>query len=302
MKDGNSLIKEELRIFNLSKRLKEQNDQLLELLLELNSSIRIPRHLRYDLNVPAESFPEGSLLESDVIPKLNYDAATARQKLHEARTKLIEGKMSAAACQSLEESIARSDNFAPALHYTELLKTPHTNPVNGEHPSPDEDMDSALGFLTPEHDMEYTNNLDSGAGFTRTGERPYTAETEREVIMRNPTSMYNWLRKHEPNAFQDAESVNAPEKPPAKPPAPPKAAATRTSKRAAAQAPKEDKMFDDDSFLLDLEPEVTKSSGRNKRKRDEDTGYRPKGGSSGRSRKKKEDGPKRKRASAAAAS
>ncbi|EER23159.1 hypothetical protein D8B26_001236 [Coccidioides posadasii str. Silveira] len=297
MKEGNSLVKEELRIIDLSRRLKEQNDQLLELLLELNSSIRIPRHLRYSLSIPGELFSEACPPEPGTPPTPSFDAATARQKLREARVKLLEGKMSAVACRLLEESIARSDNFAPALHYSELIKTPHTMPSNGIHSTVDGDLDSTLGFLSPEHDMEYTNKLDSGLGFTRTGDRPLTAEREREIIMRNPTSMYNWLRKNDPNAFQDTESIGASEKPSA----PSKAAATRTSKRAAAQAPKEEKIFEDDSFMLDLEPEVSKGSNRTKRKRDEDGGYRPKGGS-GRSRKKKEDGTKRKRPAVASAS
>ncbi|EEP82066.1 predicted protein [Uncinocarpus reesii 1704] len=271
--------------------------QLLELLLELNSSIRIPRHFRYELDVPTEPFPRAYYQEPDTVPKLNYDVATARQKLREARVKLIEGKISPASCQRLEESITRGDNFAPALHYTELLKTPHAVPANGDHPGPVEDLDSTLGFLSPEHDMEYTNNLDSGAGFTRTGERPSTAEREREIILRNPTSMYHWLRKNDPSAFLETESVGVPEKPSVST----KAAATRTSKRAAAQASKEDKGPEEDAFMLDLEPEVTKGGSRAKRKRDEDGGYRPKGGSSGRSRKKKEDAPKRKRTSTAAA-
>ncbi|KAI1956872.1 hypothetical protein LOZ58_006004 [Ophidiomyces ophidiicola] len=290
MKESTSLVMEELRIIDLSKRLKEQNDQLLELLLELNSSIRIPRHFRYDLSVPAEPLPKAYFPGSDSLPELNYDPITARQKLREAREKLVEGSMSITACQRLEESMSRSDNFIPALRYVELLKTPHTVPANAVNLTLDEDIDAALGFLSPEHDLEYTKNLDSGSGFTRSGDKPMTAEREREIILRNPTSMYNWLRKNDPSAFQEADTLGFSEKSLTLA----KSAATRTSKRAAAQGPKDDKVFEDD-ILLEVEPELGRSAGRNKRRRDDDGGYRPKGGNGGRGRKKKEDGVKRRK-------
>lgn len=275
--------------------------QLLEVLLELNSSIRIPRHFRYDLTVPEELFPETNLGQEVVLPLVHCDAALAKQKFREAREQLLEGRTSAEVCERMEGIIAQCDNFAPALQYTELLKTPHTLPGPASPLGADEDVDITLGFLSPEHDLEYTSNLDSGLGFTRTGDRPFTAEREREMILRNPTSMYNWLRKHDPDVFQEATTGTAPTVAPEKPPPPPKPAATRTSKRAAAQPPKDERMFDEDTYL-EPEPEVPKTAGR-RRKRDEDTGYRPKGGSSGRPRKKREDAPtKRKRPAATPAS
>ncbi|KMU88228.1 hypothetical protein CIHG_05398 [Coccidioides immitis H538.4] len=120
MKEGNSLVKEELRIIDLSRRLKEQNDQLLELLLELNSSIRIPRHLRYSLSIPGELFSEACPPEPGTPPTPSFDAATARQKLREAKSKITRRQNVGRRLSDVwRNSIAAKGIIsAPALHYS----------------------------------------------------------------------------------------------------------------------------------------------------------------------------------------
>ncbi|EEH23433.1 hypothetical protein PABG_05644 [Paracoccidioides brasiliensis Pb03] len=308
MKTSNALFKEELRIRDLSKRLKEQNDQLLEALLELNSSIRVPPELRYNLDLPGSKLPKLHSPEPEHNPQEPCGVETVREALRVARERLLAGELKPEQCRRLEQSLIQREEFAPAVQYASLLKVPHTrSSVNGDHPATEHDMDSALGFLNPEHENEYCAALDAAAA----GEPKPSAEAgkvsslaaaskDREIAIRNPVSVINWLRKHQPQVFlHDADGVT--EKPP------PRSNNPRSSKRASTHARKEEDVYDEDGILIDVQ--VGGGGGgaggggggsRGKRKRDEDGGYRPKGGSGGRSRKKKEDAPKRaKRTSAA---
>ncbi|OJD13739.1 hypothetical protein AJ78_05831 [Emergomyces pasteurianus Ep9510] len=305
MKKSNALFKEELRIRDLSKRLKEQNDQLLEALLELNSSIRVPPELRYNLDLPGSKLPRLHSPEPEHHQQETYDIETAREALRVAKARLLAGEINPDQCRRLEESLLQSENFAPAVQYSSLLKVPHTtSSAHGDHPAMECDMDSTLGFLSPEQEIEYCAALDAAAA----GEhKPVlksvsAASRDREAAVRNPVSVINWLRKHQPQVFlQDADA--AAEKPP------PRSNNPRSSKRASTHARKEEDIYDEDGILVDPPVGGGGSGGggggsgggsRGKRKRDEDGGYRPKGGSGGRSRKKKEDAPKRaKRGSAA---
>lgn len=253
--------------------------------MELNSTLRIPRDFRYNLDIPGEPLPGEASPGPEDLPVTDYDAATAREKLREAKAELLDGKVTPDFCRRLEQSMLRSETFASAVHYTSLLETPHTALADDAHSSPNEEIDSALGFLTPEHDMAYTDLIDSGEGFTRTGDNLTSPNVEREVGVRNPASVYNWLRKHQPHLLPDGETTS--EKPAAA-----KVAGQRSSKRAPAPVPKEEDVFDDDGILLDVDAGAGGGSSRGKRKRDQDGGYRPKGGGS-RSRKRKDESSKR---------
>ncbi|KAG5294702.1 hypothetical protein I7I48_11352 [Histoplasma ohiense] len=299
MKKSNALFKEELRIRDLSKRLKEQNDQLLEALLELNSSIRVPPKLRYNLDLPGSKLPRVGSPDPEHHQQESYDIETAREALRVAKARLLAGEIKPDQCRRLEESLLQSENFAPAVHYSSLLKVPHTT---SSRPAMESDVDSNLGFLSPEHEIEYSAALDAAtSGEPRpTGKSVSAASRDREAAVRNPVSVINWLRKHQPQVFlQDADAAS--EKPP------PRSNNPRSSKRASTHTRKEEDVYDEDGILIDTPLGGGGGGGsgggtRGKRKRDEDGGYRPKGGSGGRSRKKKEDAPKRaKRSSAAGA-
>ncbi|KAL2009208.1 hypothetical protein VTN00DRAFT_7402 [Thermoascus crustaceus] len=287
MRDSEALIREELRIQDLSKRIQEQNDQLLEVLLEFNESLHVPPHLRYDLSVPGE--PTALRSSDEEITPASYDVASAKAALKEARAELASGEITPNDYRRLEEAVKRSKAFAPATQYTSLLQVPHTAPAPTEKPT-DDDLDTTLGYLTPEHETEYYLAMDAKLGdaqaalqLSRAPEKPTFADREREAALRNPVSVYNWLRRNQPQVFlQDNELAS--EKSGSRP------TNLRSSKRASTQVRKEEvqDMYDEDGILLDIGP--TPGSSRGKRKRDEDTGYRPKGGSGRGGRKKKEDG------------
>jgi hypothetical protein len=253
----------------------------------MNDSIYIPPHLRYKLSIPGDPLP--ALQEPEHATGFPCDVDTARQRLHEARERLLAGKISAESCKQLEDSL-RQTQFAPSVEFASLLEIPHTE--NADHPVIEDDLATTLGFLSPEHQAEYPSVMDSSGGFIpRASERRSSHDRDRETAFRNPVSVYNWLKKHQPGSFpHDGESVS--EKQPSR------AAGTRASKRATAQASRDEEHYDEDGTLLEVPAAASAAGGgagggggggRSKRKRDEDGGYRPKGGSSGRSRKKKDE-------------
>lgn len=307
MRESESLIREELRIQDLSKRIQEQNEcvsqsifsscvahiillcsQLLETLLEFNDSIYISPDLRYDLSAPGDDlFPPTP--QRELSPSHN-DPSVASSMLRNARTDLALGVMTVEHYCDLESSVKRNEVFVPRMQYTSLIRIPHTLPQSEENQSGNIASEHSLGFFTPEHENEYYLATDAKLGddsaalqLSSIPEKLSFVEREREAALRNPISVYNWLRRNQPHIFlQDNE--NASEK------SAPRPSNLRTSKKAAPnQSRKDEDPHDDDSVLIDTGHGSGGSKG--KRKREEDAGNKSKGGSSSRSsRKKKDDG------------
>ncbi|KAJ5118570.1 hypothetical protein N7448_010278 [Penicillium atrosanguineum] len=281
-RENETLIREELRIEDLSKRIQEQNDQLLEVLLEFNESIHVSPTMRFDLNMPGD-IPSLSASEQEIAPLVN-DATLARTALKEAKAELAGGNLSASAFRQVEQSIKRNKEFAPSMQYSNLSQVPHTNPIAPDQEKGAGAAERKLGYFTPEHETEYYLALDAKLGdeaaalqLGRVPDPPTFAERERDASIRNPASVYNWLRRNQPQTLQDHEVAS--EKSASRP------SNQRASKRAPVQRKEEDKeVLDEDG--ADAEP-----TPKNKRKRDEDTGYRPKGGSSRPKKKKEESTP-----------
>ncbi|KAE8350959.1 IEC3 subunit of the Ino80 complex, chromatin re-modelling-domain-containing protein [Aspergillus coremiiformis] len=288
MRESESLIREELRIQDLSKRIQEQNDQLLETLLEFNDSLHISPDLRYDLSAPGDDLFRPTP-EREVSPSHN-DPSVTSSTLKNAKAELAVGSMTVEHYRDLENDVKRNGTFAPRMQYTSLIRIPHTQPQTEDNQSGGIDSDFDIGFFTPEHVTECYLTTDAKLGdesavlqLSRAPDKPSFIEREREAALRNPISVYNWLRRNQPHIFlQDNE--NASEKSASRP------SNLRTSKKTAPNQPRKDEdIHDDDSVLMDTGPGSGGSKG--KRKREEDAGYRSKGGSSSRSsRKKKEDG------------
>lgn len=143
------------------------------------------------------------------------------------------------------------------------------------------------GFPVPQEEERYLEELDSfvnrgeptirSAGVVAAAAADRLSEKDRETALKNPVSVYNWLRKHQPQVFlQDNEPPT--EKASAR------SATSRPSKRGST-VKQEPELYDEDGFAID-----PTASLRGKRKRDDDGGYRPKGGSGRPSKRKKEEG------------
>ncbi|OAP58894.1 hypothetical protein AYL99_06191 [Fonsecaea erecta] len=281
MREGNTLFKEEQRIMDISLRLAEQTDQLLQLLVELNSCPQVPQRLRYDLRPPGESH------SSDETVKPSVSEEDGHLDLRKARRQLQAGELTLSGYREIEAALLKTQEFAPGRSYASLLSSA---------PAPSQSVDKldpsnpGSCLLTTKQEEQYLQGLDAFLDGVATNPRPHVAnslgsrsmekstERERETQLRNPVSVYNWLRRHQPQVFlQDNEPST--EKTP-------RATGSRSSARRSANKDaikQEQDYYDEDGFALD-----NGSSSRGKRKRDADGGYRPKGGASRNAKRRKE--------------
>ncbi|KAL8915597.1 MAG: hypothetical protein Q9171_000162 [Xanthocarpia ochracea] len=172
-----------------------------------------------------------------------------------------------------------------------------------------------LAYLTPSHEEIYLNQLDTALGSSNPEaalaaldrERPLSVkDTARDILVRNPVSAFNWLRKHRPVLFANTDSGGPAEPGQERKPKPnPKPNTSHPNVRGAggggggggsraqskrdresgiSSARLEPEMLDDEGNLiggvLDGVGGVGGTAKGGKRKRGEDDAYRPKGGSS----------------------
>ena len=276
MTESTDYFHDEQQMVNITRRLAEQTDQLLDLLEDLNSRPQIPSRLRYDLQPPE------ILKRSREVSSVAHTVESAQVALKVGRNSLRRGQSTLMDYRKLENGILDSPNFKSKKSYTELRKlAPIPAPAKAE---PADDPSSlCTGILSSQHEEEYLRGLDSFLAGSSGVPRPHAAssmttrstersiEREKEMQLRNPVSVYNWLRKHQPQVFlQDNESHAEKEK------------KSRPSKRPSTALKQE--ADDEDSVMADL----GSSTSKGKRKRDDDGGYRPKGGGS-RAKRRRED-------------
>lgn len=306
MRESSQLFREEQRIVDISQRIAEQTEyiavtslishtptncycsQLLQLLVDLNLCPQVPPRSRYDLKPPegradAKSMP--AVAEED-----------GHLDLRKARHQLQTGELDTAGYREIETALLKTSEFAPSRSYSSLL--PLAPPPSQTTEKKDTGNGVSSGFLSIKQEEQYIQGLDAFLDGTASNPRPHaannlgsrnaekTTERERETQLKNPVSVYNWLRKHQPQVFlQDNEPST--EKPP-------RATGSRISTRKSASKEmfkQEPDFYDEDGIAVDVG-----SSSRGKRKRDNDGGYRPKGGTSRKRRKEtKEDSGRIKR-------
>jgi len=233
------------------------NSQIMEIILDMNSSLNTPANLRYDISSPSLA----------AVPELETDRAKTSTK--GARLK--------------------ADNLLT------LRETPHTtlNMVNLNKLPPElEDLDNTLppGYFTSQHEEEYIAALQASLAsvnttndvsipgthlFSQPKERP--VPTERDFAIHHPSSVYNWLRVHQPQVFdtKDKESEKGDTAP------------------SKGKGKKEKTTKNEHEGPEDEEVDTMLAAGLGsvkggKKKRDDETAYRPKGGHS-RSSKRKRD-------------
>ena len=281
MKECNHLFREEQRVLDISQRLVEQNDQILELLHDLNHMPQIPVNLRYDLT------------SADVDPKktngeaVELDFEQAEITLKNARLAMQSGELAMEQYKSLKESLLQNSALAPSRSY-EALRTQFEHEESGsDHTGDITSADpSQVGYPSAKQEERYLTEIDDYLTGKRNHPRPHATSgshrekvSERDLQLRNPVSVYNWLRKHQPQVFlQDHDKdIEKKEK-------------SRSSKRASTntvkQEPEDVELYDEDGIAIDY---GAPSKGKRKRMEDGDTGYRPKGGSSKSSKRRKND-------------
>jgi IEC3 subunit of the Ino80 complex, chromatin re-modelling len=302
--------------------------QLLELLLDINDSDHIPPEHRFELGSPVSS-----PLPSHAVPSLecddgsdsagSYDSEVARNALDEAREELANGEISQA---SYDQQRAQWEARAAKRHrrgqmepkpFHAILSTPHTSlPMNQEDlpedlhsPDPTSAFSHPPFFITPTMEEDYLYTLDASLSAsppivprhlstqaTAAAGQVNSKAADRDLQTRNPVSVYNWLRRHQPQVFlQDNEHVGGDGTSSTKSGPTGRSAHPRGAKETPKRVGVKMEVNEDDDWSVMEQPgvpTVRRASGVMKRKRgDDDPGYRPKGGSSRVSMKRKrEDG------------
>jgi hypothetical protein len=311
---SNRLITDEWKAMGTARRLAEGNDQLLDMLLDINEQTRAPARLRFNLDptntvAPAVAEPEPEAL---------------RQQLQDLREAAASGAISQEEYISRAELLHNSQALRQTLKSLAALeaRVPHTTRADlPGHPVDGIDLtEHAPGYMSSAQEEEYLAALDQvladpdfdvalqeGRPIRHAASHPPLSE--KDLTVRNPDSVYNWLRKHQPQVFlQDKDAAHhdiMSEKA-----APAKGNSRKSIKRESAVGggtPGPRDHDDDDSV-------AGEAGGKGRRKTtgggagEDDTAYRPKGGSSRPAKRKREDGDtpapkakKKSRASAAAA-
>ncbi|KAH0558608.1 hypothetical protein GP486_004738 [Trichoglossum hirsutum] len=335
MRESENLFKEERRANGTVRRLAQENEyfaplspQLLEILLDINDSDHIPPHHRFDLGSPMSS-----PLPSHAVPSLeyddgsdsagSYDSDVARTALDEAREEFVAGDISQESYNQLRalwESKAakmRRRGRAEPKPFHAVLSTPHTSlPINQEDlpedlhsPYPTGTLFHPPFLLTPTLEEDYLYTLDASLSSSppiiprHLSTQASTATNQvsskvadRDLQTRNPVSVYNWLRRHQPQVFlQDNEHVGGDGTSSTKSGPTGRSAHPRGAKETPKRVGVKTELNEDEEWSVMEQPGIStlrRTSGVMKRKKgDDDPGYRPKGGSSRASTKRKrEDG------------
>jgi hypothetical protein len=255
--------------------------ELLDLLLDNNNSAQIPAEKRFDLS-------EGSFLsalpplvsdeELKEAAKLNTPAGQAMYK--EIREMMEEKAASAAASLNGPKPLKSLSHLVATVPHISMSH-PNFIPSAFESIIPPEGHTSPLTYLTPDQMDDYLFDVDAALGNVSGPPVPppqaQLGQENRDLALRNPNSVYNWLRKNEPKVFlQDNEGS---EKSLGKP-----GALRGAGKRASIPAPSKPdalEFVEEDGIGYDGSLTGTGvSATKGKRKRDDDDGgtYHPKSG------------------------
>ncbi|KAL8813674.1 MAG: hypothetical protein Q9223_000295 [Gallowayella weberi] len=316
MRESNALFEDEQQAVRIANRLQERNDQLLELLHTCNRSLRVPPPLRYTLSPTPSASAVPSLEPDEPQPPVSHPSPhSALAARDEAYQEFARGEMSPARFREISSQLTpylanptRLSSILGRVSHTTLESIPpEALPANILQPD-------TLAYLTSSHEDSYLNHLDSALGSSDPEaalaaldrEHPLSIkDTQRDLLVRNPSSAHNWLRKHRPTLF--ANTTNA-EKPAAvaepaqeqlKPKPSPKPNTSHPGGRVSGRGG-QSKRDRESAMSLRAEPEMLDDEGNligggldgpgggaiggtgrgGKRKRGEDDAYRPKGGSS----------------------
>lgn len=315
MHEGEELYKAEQKALATARRLAIQKDRLLDLLLDVNNSNQIPPEKRFDLSIEPSSGKDDLYLDID-------RPSTPPGGIRPAKS--YKGLLQDVPHMRFSQA---AECFPELLRDLEAGRDSPADPNQGQPHPPSfltaDDIDNYIYEL----DQQLTRKEASEAGTTNPENLPSLAPiaqqngaaanardsgllASRDFQLRNPTSVYNWLRKHAPKTFlQDTEAhgddndhgesrgttsgrggrakgergggsgsrggrgdSNS-------------ARTKRGGAKSAAASVEVPEFPDEDNNFEAVTPSVTK--GKRKRVVDDDPGYRPKGGSSRPTKKKR---------------
>jgi hypothetical protein len=247
--------------------------------LDVNNSAQIPADKRFDLS-EGPSLPALPPLVSDEALREAAELNTpAGQAMYKEIHAMLEEKAAVAAASLNGPKPPKSLSHLLATVPHMSLSNPNTSPELIDSLVPPEGHTSPLTYLTPDQIDDYLFDIDASLGNASAPPVPtpqaQPSQENRDLALRNPNSVYNWLRKNEPKVFlQDNEGS---EKSLGKP-----GALRGAGKRASIPAPsKPDALEFVEEDGIGYDGSLTgASASKGKRKRDDDDGgtYHPKSG------------------------
>jgi hypothetical protein len=235
----------------------------------MNDSAQMPADKR--INLAVESPPIRELQIQDYRAKFaEKDLSVAAQVVWKDTGAMIEEVLvGLKSASSLPKSLARLMATTPHLSSSSALVpadlVSSLEPIEGHA--------SSIQYLTADQLDDYMNEVDASLGTIPVASSHSHGPTQQELALKNPHSVYNWLRRNEPKIFlQDGEGS---EKSSGKP-----GALRGAGKRAMMPAPsKPDSLEIVEEDGLGYDPTISGlEPAKGKRKRDDDGGYHPKSG------------------------
>ncbi|PQE04669.1 IEC3 subunit of the ino80 complex chromatin re-modelling domain-containing protein [Rutstroemia sp. NJR-2017a BBW] len=269
MRESNALFVEEQKADQTAKRLAQENDRLLDLLLDINNSAQIPVDKRIDLKTKS---PHLAAVPPLVSEEDLAEAAELTTPEGQAVYKEIQGL--------LKEKEYRA-GAPPSKSLAQLMAVPHI-PLDDTRISkdllaslePPKGKTTPISYLSVDQMDEFLHEIDATLGYAPALGTLVYPITPQEVATKNPYSALNWLRTYEARMTHvpDGEAGQYPSN--AKPNHP-----RAPGKRAVVPTP------NSRPESLEIVEEVgtaydASSAMKGKRKRDgnDDGGYTPKSG------------------------
>ncbi|KAH6633041.1 IEC3 subunit of the Ino80 complex, chromatin re-modelling-domain-containing protein [Boeremia exigua] len=287
MQQSSALIMEEWKAMGVARRLQAENDQLLDALLDFNNQPRVPPRQRFDLAGASAASAAGAASADPAHPPAPQPATLGLSSAASA-DQHAPPAAHAAAPPALPRSLASLEATVPHTAVAAVAALPDGIDLS-EH---------APGYMSTQHEEDYLLALDQlldDPAFEPATSHHRTFHlgpsqpplSEKDLTIRNPDSVYNWLRKNQPQVFlQDKDAPhhdNASEK------AAPKGASKKSRPSnvgggGGTPGPKDDHDGEDSAA-----PEG-KAKGKKSAADPDDTAYRPKGGSSRPAKRKRDAG------------
>lgn len=246
--------------------------RLMDMLLDINESPQMPDDKRIDLSTSGPALPP--------VP----DLVTKEELAKAAEDTSPEGKAIYKEIQDLLKDRDGTNTDKPSKSLAKLMATvPHLSLMNRHVPAqiladlePPPGKKYPISYLPVEEMDNYLYEIDARIGFAPALATVVYPPTTQDVTLKNPHSVLNWLRRHEPKIFlQDGEGPT--EKINTKP-----GALRGAGKRANIPAPSQlDSLEIVEEDGMSYDPTLSGLSNHKvKRKRDpeDDGGYTPKSG------------------------
>lgn len=301
--ENKRLFKDEQKLEGIARRLREELDDLRDLLLDLNQNPALPTSMRYNINTDQNNTDIATIrdvVDDNITPQAanetlaDYKSAVQRGQIPPMDLNVIRAqldkKLAAQGVDKLEEIESSTSHPVPTDPMMDYLMGP--NPP-GYYTTEEEDarllrLDAQLGDLPSleraiKKEQEGSNEPLHWAEMT-------PREMERQAELHNPQSQHNWLKLHAKGTGADVDDTESLASHDTKPTV---ARGGKGKKRDLAQQVGDravgrardgnspgaaSGVGDEDYGFIDDHPQ---GSAKKRKAKDEDGAYRVKGGKSG---------------------